>query len=158
MAGIKENNSLLGYKNIKIAVYIFCITQITIFIKQFYDLYGYDLQQFVPMVLEIYPIAENELIKLISYAQIYMYAILLVSFFSMIFIIFKTSQGKEWARILLIASCVISYIFIVFGFIYNFFILNDVDWVTLSYKVIISAFEIYALFLILDKKTTHLFK
>ncbi len=160
MDGTKENNSLMGYKNIKIAIYIFYITQIFIFIRGLVQVYGYDFVSlfalYVPNMGQI--LSKAQVVELSFYMMIYAYFVVFISFFSMVFIVYKTSQGRQWAKVLLVVSCLLSYIFILISGIYTFFVLQKSLGAFFIFSVFVSFIEIYALVLLLDKKTTHLFK
>lgn len=74
----------------------------------------------------------------------------------MIYVIYETSRGKQWARILLLISSILAYIFIFAGLIFS--LKYGFDMQELIYKIVICSLEIVALVLLFKKDSSSYFE
>ncbi|PID47973.1 MAG: hypothetical protein CR967_02345 [Proteobacteria bacterium] len=116
MDGIKERRI---NKSILVAIYIFCATQVLVLVQK---LMQYNSEEFKPYLLNTIP---KETLKLFSQEQInqsindvfiLFNVIVFGMFFTMAYIIFEIYRGKNWARIMMAISVVLSSLYFVIFF------------------------------------------
>lgn len=147
-------------KNVKIAIWIFYFTQIIGLIKQYFHYINVD---FKLILLNNIPsqymqlISNEQLEQILLYYRYAIYIGVVVSFLSMIYVIYETSLGKNWARVLLLISCILTYI-LLFGASFFTYITNQgFDFNSFIYRVIVSLLEIFALILLFNKNSKPYF-
>lgn len=149
-------------KNVKIAVWIFYFTQVIGLVRQYFYYAQVDLKVFL---LDKIPyeykqiIPKEQLEQMMIYYEYAIYALTIVSFLGMIYVVFETSRGKNWARILLLISCILTYVFVFGSMIFALAIGASYQGLSeiFAYRIIIPLLEIFALILLFSKKSKPYF-
>lgn len=147
-------------KNIKIATWILYFAQAIGLIKQYLHYINVDLRA---ILLNNIPsqymqlISNEQLEQLLVYYKYAIYAGVIVSFLGMIYVIYETSLGKNWARVLLLISCILTYILLFGASIFTYITNQGFDFSTFVYRIIVSLLEIFALILLFSKNSKSYF-